>query len=289
MLTTFIAFSLLVAGTRLLVGLRAGAPHRVRHRRGDRARADPTAARQVRAEPRHRHHRVAGRLRGTGRGHLRQRQPRLPGRLLAARPQGGHHHHRLLPLRRLHPHRRPRVDGRHPGAVPLHGAGAAHAGVGLPPRDRPAPRGAGGHPADARLGPGRHRRLAGRPAGGADERVRAVLHGPDPRLRLHGRRHRRPREPGRRAGRRADLGAVHLLRRGVPRFGPRTARRARPSHGRPDGPARGHLRPAERRGGSDVATRGSGPLRCACPVSRSCDTSPSRWSPAPCSTWSRCG
>ena len=35
MLTTFIAFSLLFAGSRLLVGLRAGPRHRVRNRRRD--------------------------------------------------------------------------------------------------------------------------------------------------------------------------------------------------------------------------------------------------------------
>ena len=55
--------------------------------------------------------------------------------------------------------------------------------------------------------------------------------------------------PAGRACRRAHFGVVHLVRRRVPRFGPRTARRAGPPHGRPDGPARGHLRPTRREEG----------------------------------------
>ena len=252
MLTTFIAFSLLSRGLGywwafvlvLVIGFAIGAAT-------ERVLIRP-AARAVGAQPGHRHHRAAGRLRGPGRRDLRQRQPRVPCRLLAERPHGRPHDDRLLALRRLHPHRRARVDGRHAGALPLHRARAAHAGDRLLPRDRPAPRRAGGHPPHPRVGPGRHRRVAGRPPGRADELVRAVLHGPDPRLRLHGGGDRRPREPGGRPRRRADLGPVHLLRGRVPRLGARTARRAGPPHGRPHGPARGHLRPARRRGGSEV-------------------------------------
>ena len=153
----------------------------------------------------------------------------FPAAFSQARPEGRQHDHRLLPLRPLHPHRRPRADGRHAGPVPLHGAGAAHAG------DRPS---TARSPGCSGCGS-----ASCSPSGGAwpasparwpacwwrrRSVVRPVLHGPDPRVRLHGRRDRRPREPRGRAGRRPHLGAVHLLRRRVPRFGPRAARRAGP-------------------------------------------------------------
>ena len=51
----------------------------------------------------------------------------FPAAFSQRRTAGGQHDHRLLPFRRLHPHRRPCADGRDLGAVPLHGAGAPHA------------------------------------------------------------------------------------------------------------------------------------------------------------------
>ena len=47
MMTTFIAFSLLSRGLGYWWAFVAGAGHRLRHRRGDRARPDPPPARQV--------------------------------------------------------------------------------------------------------------------------------------------------------------------------------------------------------------------------------------------------
>ncbi len=177
----------------------------------------------------------------------------FPGCLLPERTPDRDHDHRVLAFRRVHPRRRAGPHGRHAGALPLHRDSAC--ACGRPPS------------------PARSARLLGVRVGlmltlgwglaGVAGSLAGLLVAPTSSFSpyymdlilvygftaavIGG-----PREPGGRAGRRAHLGAVHLLRRRVPRIGPRATRRVGTLDGRPHGTARRASSPARRRGGSEV-------------------------------------
>ncbi len=194
MMTTFIASTLLGRG-RVLVGVPGGPRDRIRLGGAGRAGADPPPAGEVRAQPRHRHHRPPRRPRGHRGSHLRQLQPRVPGRVLPERALGRAHQIAfshfdvfiLVAVLALMTATLVLVSGHH--------SRPAHAGVRLCRGDLPPARRARRVVAHPGLGlGGRGGIFVGAP-GGADELVQPLFHGPRPRLRLHRRGHRRAREP----------------------------------------------------------------------------------------------
>ena len=206
MMTTYIAYSDLPPGDRLLGGLHRG-PGRAAccSAAVTQVVLDPPGAEQVAAQRGHRHVRPPDLAGGNRRRHLgeldpdasRRRSPRSGPEARAA-PQIAFSPFdvfivvAVLVLM---------VD--HAGAVPGHQPRSAHAGRRPSLPRRPGCSASGSAAAHPRLGAGGGGRGPGRAARRPDRVALAELHGRDPRVRLHGRGRRRARQPGRGAGRRA--------------------------------------------------------------------------------------